>query len=87
MAEQSEWVMALLRKYYAKLRLKVNETKSAVTSIKGRKFLGYSFWFAKDGVKRKVVDKPMVTFKQRVRQLLTRGAARADAAWRRSSTS
>ena len=41
--------MALLRKCYGKLRLKVNETKSAVASVKGRKFLGYSFWFAMEG--------------------------------------
>ena len=64
-----ERVMALLRKCYAKLRLKVNEAKSAVASVKGRKFLGYSFWFAKEGVKRKVAAKPMATFKQRIRQL------------------
>jgi hypothetical protein len=35
--------MALLRKCYGKLRLKVNEAKSAVASVAGRKFLGYSF--------------------------------------------
>lgn len=34
---------ALLHKCYAKLRLKVNETKSAVAGVTGRKFLGYSF--------------------------------------------
>ncbi|MBV6409239.1 MAG: hypothetical protein EFKGCFLK_02868 [Rhodocyclaceae bacterium] len=67
-----ERVMALLRKCYGKLRLKVNETKSAVASVNGRKFLGYSFWFAKEGVKRRVADKPMATFKQRVRQLTRR---------------
>jgi RNA-directed DNA polymerase len=33
---------------YAKLKLKVNEAKSAVASVpSGSKFLGYSFWFAK----------------------------------------
>ena len=60
-----ERVMALLRKCYGKLRLKVNEAKSAVASVKGRKFLGYSFWFAKEGVKLSVVnqiDGPLVTF-------------------------
>ena len=41
--------MALLRRLYAKLHLKVNETKSAVASVFGRKFLGYSFWVAPDG--------------------------------------
>ncbi len=69
--------MALLRKCYAKLRLKVNETKSAVASVWGRKFLGYSFWLAKDGVKRRVADKPMATFKQRVRQLTRRSGGRS----------
>lgn len=67
-----ERVMVLLRKCYAKLRLKVNEAKSAVASVKGRKFLGYSFWVAKEDVKRRVADKPMATFKQRIRQLTRR---------------
>ncbi len=74
-----ERVMALLRKCYAKLRLKVNEAKSAVASVKGRKFLGYSFWFAKEGVKRKVAAKPMATFKQRIRQLTRRTGGRSMA--------
>ena len=47
--------------------------------MKGRKFLGYSFWFAKDGVKRRVADKPMATFKQRVRQLTRRSGGRSMA--------
>ena len=72
-----ERVMALLQKCYAKLRLKVNETKSAVASVTGRKFLGYSFWFAKEGVKRRVADKPMATFKQRIRQLTRRSGGRS----------
>ena len=74
-----ERVMALLRRCYARLRLKVNETKSAVASVKGRKFLGYSFWFAKEGVKRRVADKPMATFKQRIRQLTRRSGGRSMA--------
>lgn len=74
-----ERVMVLLQKSYAKLQLKVNETKSAVASVKGRKFLGYSFWFAKEGAKRRVADKPMATFKQRVRQLTRRSGGRSMA--------
>ena len=74
-----ERVMVLLRRCYAKLQLKVNEAKSAVASVKGRKFLGYSFWFAKDGVKRRVADKPLVTFKQRIRQLTRRSGGRSVA--------
>ncbi|MDP2794651.1 MAG: group II intron reverse transcriptase/maturase [Sulfurisoma sp.] len=74
-----ERVMALLQKCYAKLQLKVNEAKSAVASVKGRKFLGYSFWFGKEGVKRRVADKPMATFKQRIRQLTRRSGGRGMA--------
>ena len=37
-------VMELLRSLYARLHLTVNETKSAVASVFGRKFLGYSLW-------------------------------------------
>ncbi len=74
-----ERVMALLRKCYAKLHLTVNETKSAVASVGGRKFLGYSLWFAKDGVKRKVAAKPLAAFKQRVRQLTRRSGGRSMA--------
>lgn len=74
-----ERVMALLRRCYARLRLKVNETKSAVASVMGRKFLGYSFWFAKDGVKRKVAAKALATFKQRVRELTRRSGGRSMA--------
>ena len=74
-----ERVMALLRRCYATLRLKVNETKSAVASVTGRKFLGYSFWFPKGEVKRKVAAKALATFKQRVRQLTRRSGGRGMA--------
>jgi group II intron reverse transcriptase/maturase len=75
-----ERVMELLRRCYAKLHLTVNETKSAVASVAGRKFLGYSFWFAPKGeVKRKVATKPLATFKQRVRQLTRRSGGRSMA--------
>src|ERR1700738_4058229 len=73
-----ERVMALLRRLYGKLRLTVNETKSAVTSVFGRKFLGYSFWVASGGaIKRKVAVKPLMTFKQRIRQLTSRNGGRS----------
>jgi RNA-directed DNA polymerase len=66
-------VMALLVKLYGRLRLKVNETKSAVASVFQRKFLGYSFWVAAGGkIKRRVADKAMTTFKTRVRKLTRR---------------
>ena len=79
-ARAGERVMALLRRLYAGLRLTVNETKSAVARAFGRKFLGYSLWVAKGGeIKRRVADKPMATFKQRVRQLTRRSGGRSMA--------
>jgi len=70
-------VMVLLRKLYAKLHMKVNETKSAVASVFGRKFLGFSFWVAPKGViKCKVAEKPMATYKQRIRQMTRRSGGR-----------
>jgi len=73
-----ERVMALLRRLYDKLNLTVNESKSAVASVFGRKFLGYSFWVAKDQtVQLRVADKPLATFQQRVRQLTRRSGGRS----------
>ena len=70
-------VMTLLRRLYAKLRLKVNETKSAVASVfANRKFLGYSFGRYRGEVKRKMATKALATFKQRVRQLTRRSGGR-----------
>jgi RNA-directed DNA polymerase len=71
-------VMALLLKLYGHLRLKVNQAKSTVASVFQRKFLGYSFWVAAGGaIKRRVADKPMAVFKQRVRQLTRRSGGRS----------
>ena len=73
-----ERVMELLRRCYAKLHLTVNETKSAVAGVTGRKFLGYSFWYAPKGeIKRRVAAKPLATFKQRVRELTRRSGGRS----------
>ncbi|OKS47003.1 group II intron reverse transcriptase/maturase, partial [Pseudomonas syringae pv. actinidiae] len=41
--------MALLRRLYGRLGLRVNESKSAVASAFGRKFLGFSFWQSPKG--------------------------------------
>jgi RNA-directed DNA polymerase len=61
-------VMARLRRLYGKLRLKVNESKSAVAPVWSRQFLGYAFWVAPGKVvKRRVADKALAAMKQRVR--------------------
>lgn len=72
-----ERVMALLKRLYDRLHLKINESKSAVANAFGRKFLGYSLWRAPRGeVKRAVSKKARETFKQRIRQLTRRSGGR-----------
>ncbi len=73
-----ERVMALLRRLYARLKLQINEAKSAVASAFGRKFLGYALWVAKGKeVKCKVADKALDNFKARIRQLTRRSGGRS----------
>ena len=62
-----ERVMELLRRLYAKLRLRVNESKSAVDLATRRKLLGYSFWVAPGRVvKRRVSAKALAALKDKV---------------------
>ena len=71
-------VMAVLRRLYDRLRLQVNESKSAIASAFGRKFLGYGFWLSAQGeVKRWVASKALQTFKSRIRQLTSRNGGRS----------
>lgn len=72
-----ERVMALLRHLYGRLHLTVNEAKSAVASVFGRKFLGYAFWRAGGTVKRRVADKAIKAFKDRIRELTSRVTGRS----------
>ena len=62
-----ERVMGFLRCLYGRLRLQINESKSAVANAVGRKFLGYSLWVAAGVVKRAVSRKALATFRQNVR--------------------
>ncbi len=62
-----------LIRLYAKLRLRVNISKSAVAPVGKRAFLGYSFWVAAGGlVKRRVSPKALRAMKERVRQITSR---------------
>ena len=68
-----ERVMDLLRRLYANLRLRVNESKSAVDLATKRKLLGYSFWVAPGRVvKRRVAKKALAKMKQQVRIITKR---------------
>src|ERR1700758_4050643 len=55
-----------------KLKLKVNEAKSAIARPQERKFLGFSFTAGPD-IKRTIAPKSLERFKQRIRDI-TRGA-------------
>jgi hypothetical protein len=73
-----ERVMAAMRLLYAKLRLRINESKSAVARPWDRKFLGYSFWVAPGReVKRRVASKAVVAMRQRVRAITARNRGRS----------
>ena len=68
-----ERVLEGLKGLYAGLRLKVNEAKSAVAKPWYRKFLGYSFWKAKDGeIKRRAAPKAIKRLKERIRGITRR---------------
>src|SRR6266498_1993960 len=54
-----------------KLKLKVNESKSAVAKPQERKFLGFSFTSGKE-LKRKIAPKAIDRFKERVREITRR---------------
>lgn len=70
-------VMTLLRRLYEKLHLSVNESKSAVASAFGRKFLGYALWTARGEVKCAVSYKAQKRFKQKIRWLTRRSCGRS----------
>ncbi len=73
-----ERVMAALRRLFAGLRLRINETKSAVALAIKRKFLGFSFWVAKGRVvKRRVSQQALERLKDRVRQITCRTGGRS----------
>jgi len=65
-------VMAGLKAFLtSKLKLKVNETKSAVAEPHTRKFLGFTFG-ARDHVKRRIAPKALSRFKERIREMTRR---------------
>ncbi|MGK2953858.1 MAG: reverse transcriptase domain-containing protein [Thiobacillus sp.] len=72
-----ERVLQALRGCYAKLRLVVNESKTAVARVWGRKFLGYCFWASKDGVKRAAATQALDKLRERIRQLTRRTRGRS----------
>jgi group II intron reverse transcriptase/maturase len=72
-----ERVMDFLKEAFAGLRLKINESKSAVARPWDRKFLGFSFQVTKGGkVKRSIASKSLEKMKERVREITDRNGGR-----------
>jgi RNA-directed DNA polymerase len=55
-----------------KLKLKVNETKSAVDRPWSRKFLGFSFYRSKGKIRIRIHEKTIKRFKEKVREITNR---------------
>jgi len=73
-----ERVMGLLRRLYARLRLRINEDKSAIDWAWKRKLLGYSFWTAEGRtLKRRIAPKALRAMKDRVRAITRRSGGRS----------
>ena len=73
-----ERVKEALVRLFARLRLRINDAKSAVARPWDRKFLGYSFWVAKGReIKRRVASKALVAMKDRVRDITKRSGGRS----------
>jgi group II intron reverse transcriptase/maturase len=74
----AERVMEGLVRLYAKLKLQINASKSAVARAWDRAFLGYSFWIAPGKVvKRRVAPKALEKMKERVRAITARNGGRS----------
>ena len=70
-------VMRSLVKLFGKLRLRVNEEKSAVDRVWNRPFLGFSFWVAPGRrIHMKVSRQSLAKMKRRVRQITSRSGGR-----------
>jgi len=70
--------MATLKQLFARLRLEVNESKSAVAQVWSRTFLGYSYWVAAGRVVRpRVAPAALAEMKNRVRAITSRSGGRS----------
>ena len=75
-----ERVMGSVRRYLQeRLRLKVNETKSAVDRPWRRKFLGFSMYYSPKGLSIRIAPESLERLKERIRELTSRRRSQAMA--------
>jgi RNA-directed DNA polymerase len=73
-----ERVFELLRRLYGRLRLQINEAKSAVVRFLDSQLLGFRFWVAGGGTVRcRVAPESMQAMKQQVRAMTGRNGGRS----------
>ena len=73
-----EDVKEMLKCLYAKLKLRINEEKSAVAKPWDRQFLGFCVWVAKGGrIKRACAAKALAAMKERVRYITARSGGKS----------
>ncbi len=70
-------VLQGLRRCYARLRLVVNEAKTAVARVWGRKFLGYSIVVGRGGATLAVAEQALAKLRERLRQTTRRSSGRS----------
>ena len=73
-----ERVMASISSFITnRLKLKVNETKSAVDKPQRRSFLGFSFTGGKESGRRKIATKALAGFTSKIRRITSRNCGRS----------
>lgn len=75
--QAGERVMQALRGMYAKLRLQVNESKSAVAPVSERKFLGFTIAVESGQARLAVSPQSLASFKTKVRQMTRRAVGQS----------
>ena len=72
-----ERVLQALRRCYARLHLVVNEAKTAVARVWGRKFLGYSIVVGRGGAVLVVAEQALAKLRERLRRSTRRSSGRS----------
>jgi group II intron reverse transcriptase/maturase len=72
-----ERVMQTMRRLYAQLRLRINESKSAVARPSTRTFLGFTLVTRKGEARRRIAKKSLTAMKARVRDMTRRRRGRS----------
>lgn len=73
-------MLSVVRFLEGKMKLKVNREKSAVASVIYRKFLGFSFYFTKEGARIRVHPKSYLRLKAKIKGITGRSKAKSSIA-------